>query len=486
MASNNEFNVQFKNFEVGFSPTAHLDSLTERGNSGSASVMTDVDILDGLLTQGPGLEALTNGTEAGVVTELINYILDTPAADSITYGIGTSKLFKITPTTVTTGGSPSWPQAITGCTEGESVARLGANIYGFYNKASGGDILKMPIGNETIDPDWGSTTPTGFAALQSAAHPVAVKEDIMAFGNGRYLGFYTEDNNTIQPTKLDFGTACEVADVAFHANYWYVAVNGSVSGTNRTQGQIFIYDGAVVDTLLADELGVGFQRIGFIYVLDGVMYVAYQDLSDTNGYHIGYLNGRKITPLASFTGGLPTYQQKTLYRHTILFNAAGSLWSCGAVSPEFPVQISQIADGGYATVGAVAAPFGTPMVASYSGSTYQLAKFSGYSTTGVWKSVVIPTTTGNLRGYIDTISVLTRTLGADATATLVVEANQGNVTSNSKAITGTGKTRFSFSGLGLGASAIEDFRIYISFSSGDTSNPVKIRDISVYGHYVES
>ena len=478
----NSFVLELKNFEVGFSPVAHLDSLTERGNSGSASVMTDTDILDGLLTQGPGLAALTNGIQAGAVTELINFILDIPPSSDLTYAIGPTKLFSLSSTTVTDDGT--FPHTITNATDGESVASLGGSQYYFYNKTSGGDIGKY-TSPSTFDDDWGSTVPTGAAALQKALHPVAVKEDIMAFGNGRYLGIYTNDNTTLAPTKLDFGVGHEVADVVFNNNFWFIAVNGGTTGSNRNIGQLFLYDGSATDSILADETGVGFQKIGFLYVVDGVVYVVYQDLSDTGGFHIGYVNGRKITQLVSFTGSLPNFAQKTLYRHTILFASSSSLWSFGSVSPDFPFQISQIADGGYSTLGAVAAPFGTPMVASTQSTSYQLAKFSGYNITAVWKSVVIPVVFGRMRGYIDEVSVLTQALGSGAAATLTIEANQAADTSATKTISGTGNTRFNFSGFGLSGS-IEDLRVHIYFSNGSATNPCKVRNVQLRGHYVES
>ncbi len=518
MANDNRWVVEFKDFEVGFSPLAQVDSLTERGNAGSASAMTDCDILDGILMQGPGLSAM-----ATAPTELINHILDVPPRDSLTYGIGATKLYSISPTAITNDGT--FPHTITDCTDGESVAQLGSNVYYFWNNSAGGDIGKYSYPS-TFDDDWGSTTPTWASpsvspsvspspsaspsntasaspstspsvslspsaspstpagCLENAPHPVATKEDIMLFGNGRYAGVYFDDNATLQTQLLDFQAGHEVADVCFNNNYWFIAVNSGTGTTNRAIGQIFLYDGAAFETTLADETGVGFQKIGFLYVIDGVVYVAYQDLSSTGGYHIGYVNGRKISRLASFTGSLPTYAQKTLYRHTILFASSGKLWTCGAVSPELPVQISQIADGGYATVGAVAAPFGTPMVASYTGSSYQLAKFSGYSIATEWKSVVVPVTGSGIRGYIDDVQVLTKALGANAAATLKIESNQGVNSSGAKVISGTGTTRHQFSGFGLGT--IEDLRAYVYFSNGNVTNPCPIRSIQINGHWVES
>ena len=80
---------------------------------------------------------------------------------------------------------------------------------------------------------------------------------------------------------------------------------------------------------------------------------------------------------------------------------------------------------------------------------------------------------------------MTQPLGASAAATFTLEANQGVDTSASKTISGTGGTRFNFSGFGLGGS-VEDIRACIAFSNGDTTNPVKVRNIQVRGHYTES
>ena len=132
-----QFNIEFDGFNEGNGPLAHLDSKTFKGNKGQAGeTLCDVISQPGFITQGPGLANLTNGSDAGVVDQLIRYILDTPTAADVTYAVGTSKLFKLSSTTVTSGGSPSWPQAITNMTEGESIARLGDNLFVFFNKSS--------------------------------------------------------------------------------------------------------------------------------------------------------------------------------------------------------------------------------------------------------------------------------------------------------------------------------------------------------------
>ena len=460
----NIFTIQFKDFFQGYSPLAHIDNLTEKGNSGHASIMLNADVLNGKLTQGPTLSNLT-----GTLDQLIRYILDTPVSDNLTYGIGTTKVYSITATTLTAA------KTITDCTEGQSIAYLKGDLFYFYNTASAGGIGKF------VSPTW---TDNWNTTLQKALHPVETKEDIMLFGNGRYVGTYVKATDTLTVDKLDFGTGHEVADVAFNANYWYIAVNGGTTGTNRSTGQIYLYDGAATESILADETGIGFQRIGFIYVLNGIVYVAYQDLSSTGGYHIGYVAGRQIKRLASFTGGLPTFKQKTLYKGTLLFVAGGSIWSCGAISPDLPIQISQIADGGYSTVGALAAPFGTPIVGSTESTNYRLSKFSGYDTSSYWKSIIIPTVGNRIKGYIDSVVVQTNSLGANAKAALTIEADQATRTSNSKVIETTGKMTHNFDTLGLGA--VSDLRLVINFSNGNATNNAVIRNVLVKGHYLET
>jgi hypothetical protein len=294
----NSFVVKIKDFFVGASPTAHLSSLTQMGNSGNYSTATNIDIITdpNVLTQGPALANLTAGTQAAAVTELIHFIMDKAVTDNVTYGMGATKLFKISATAVT--NDATWPHAVSNCLDGEGVIDLKGVLYYFYNRTGTiGEIGKFDL-NATFDDDWGSTVPTGKAALVSALHPVAAKEDIMAFGNGRYLGTYIVATNTLAPTKLDFGNGYEVADVIFHANQWWIAVNAGVSGSNRNSGQIYLYDGSAVNSILSDETAVGVQRIGWLYALNGIIYVCYSDVSGSN--NIGYVSGRRIIPLGHF------------------------------------------------------------------------------------------------------------------------------------------------------------------------------------------
>lgn len=428
------------------------------------------------IQQSPGLADLTNGNQSGEVDELIRHILDKPTDTDTTYAIGTTKLFKLSSTTVASGGDPSFPQTVTNMTEGESVIRLKANLYGFYNKAAGGDILQMPLDTEVIDPDWGSTND---AALENALHPSCAKEDILLFGNGRYVGAYIEGSSTLDVQKLDFGEGAEVADIVFNSNVWYIAVN---YGEGR-RGQIYLYDGSAISNVLSDEAGLGNQKIGFLFVNNGIVYVVYQD--NTSGYFaIGWMSGRQLKPLRYFSGSLPDHRQKTLYKHTILFISDEDIFSIGAPVEQLPIQISKIADAGYATVGALAAPFGTPMVASTDGSTnYRLAKFSGLSTDSNWKSAYLDITDNRDIGKVTTVIVTTKPLEADARVDLSLEGDQGAETSSSFEISGEDETRHVLKSIDL--KAVPDVRVVIDAENGDTTDPCPIRKIELLGLFVE-
>jgi len=477
----NDFTITFSGFNEGNSPLAHLDNKTFIGNKGQASDMkADVISKPGFLTQSPALVALTNGTQAGVVSELIKFILDRPTATDVTYGIGATKLFKISSTAVNSGGSPSWPQTITNATSGESVVRLKTNLYAFFNKSSGGDIAKMPLASEIIDHTWGSVT---HQALVKAPHPVAVKEDIMLFGNGRYVGVYVEGLAVLDTQKLDFGEGSEVADIVFHANTWWIAVN---YGEGK-KGQIYMYDASASSSVLSDETGIGDQTIGFLYVKNGILFIAYKDLS-SGVFAIGWLRGRELVPSRYFSGTLPDFKQKALYKNTILFNSSTDIWSFGSSVDQLPLQISKLADGGLATLGALASPFGTPMICSSDGgSNHQIMKFSGYSLDSVFKSVLVDTTDGRNLGKIHTVIVKSKALEENAKCEITLEGNQGSatskMTSNILIYTGTGKTRQVFRAITM--LDVEDLRLIINFANGNAVNDCPIREVECMGTYSE-
>jgi hypothetical protein len=106
--SDGAFHITLQNFNEGIAPLSTIDDKTFIGGAGQAtSVKADLISKPGFITQSPGLSALTNGTQAGSVSELIRFILDLPTDTDVTWGVSASKFFKISSTTViNTGGYP--------------------------------------------------------------------------------------------------------------------------------------------------------------------------------------------------------------------------------------------------------------------------------------------------------------------------------------------------------------------------------------------
>ena len=465
----NTFNIKISKFFQGMSPTHFKNTLSTFGNfNGHANAMTNCDILTpDYLTQGPGVSNLT-----GNPSMLIKFIMDRVVASGVSYALSNTKLHTLTSTTISAG------HTINGATRGESLAYLKGYLYYFYQD----DFGRFDL-SSSYDDDYGSTIPTGAASLQNAPHPTAVKEDIMCIGNGQYLATFISSTTTLAATKLDFGTNMEVVDVLFTNNKWLIAVNtANADDDNRGLGYLYWYDGSAVSSLLEDEASIGIQKIGFIKVVNGVIYIAFQDLSSTGGYKIGYLSGNRIITLGHFTGSLPNFRQKTLYKNVLLFISDTKVWAAGASVVELPFALSQLAQGVYTTnAGGIGAPFGTPLIATDNGSSYSIAKFSGYTVTSNWTSLIQQLSQGKNLARINEMIVYTEALGSGARCDITVKCNDESSNSSAQEVSTEGQRRHIFK---INKSDIENVRIYIDFANSSISNPAKIKYIELTGNII--
>jgi hypothetical protein len=472
----NNFIITLSKFHQGLSPTWWKNTLSSFGNLGQANAMRSCDVLDPTaMTQGPGLSDMTRGGNLG---EPVNFIMDRILTTGHCFAIGNDSLFELDTTSFT--ADSDFPHVIAAMLIGRSVAVMGGYLYYFYDTATAGDIGRHTIDTSTFDDDWGSTVPTGYAALQPLSrHPVAVKETVMLFGNGRYAGLYDSETDTLSPTKLDFGEGAEVADVIFHNDYWWIAVNRT-NHKNGDRTQIYLYGAAGLTSVLSDEMSVGLKEIGMMKVLNGVVYVTY---IQTNYAKVGYVSGKRIEQLGVFGGDLPRYNYKTEYLNTLLLTDGTDIYSIGSIDPSLPVQVSKIANSeGYSAVTALGY-FTSPMVARNNATLYAVSKFSGFSTYATWDSLIFDMAKGSALACIDKIVVLTKALGAGARCDLQVKVNQA-VTSLTTAhsVTGTGKTRHIFK---KAIPKVEDFRISLSWANGNGAYDCAVREIQVIGHWDE-
>jgi len=460
----------------GFAPGYYKESYPVYGNKNQAAAMTDCDLTNpGYLQQGQGLATLTDGAQDKAVTTLIKGIWDGAVASDETYGTGGAHLYKITPTAVTNTGAFPHDISHDGSELGEDVALYQGNLYYSYNQAGAiGCIGKFDLAS-TFDDDWSQQVPTGKGDFASAPHQMCVGlNDRLYIANGRYVADYIGSTTTLSLQALDLPTGTIVQSIKWMNDRLWIGANvSSLTGSNKIKSSIYIWDG-VADSWEA-EIPVN-GRIGALYVKNGVVFVFYADVS--NNYKIGYVNGSNITDIGNFTGGLPDYYQVTEYKDFIIWNANGSIWAFGSGDKDLPLRMFQMTDGGYSTVGGVACPFGTPMIASNQTTSYKLAKFSGYTTSTTWKSLIFDVSSA---GNSLTTRLLANfeqlTTGARVDISLV---NNKGTTIYSGVISYTelgAETQFS---IPLNK-RVENFRVELSYANGDTTNSVKIKSIKIDG-----
>lgn len=470
----------------GYAPGWFYDSYPTYGNANQAGDMTNCDLTNpASLTQGPGLASLTAGTQAGAVTTLIKGILRIPTSADLGFAIGGNLLYEITSTAVTVkAADPVLPHIIDhgdGTAElGEDVCYFQGGLYYSFNYTTGADVGLYDLTRDAdadFNDDWLSTIPTGkFHIGAGVPHQMlAAGNDMMYIANGRYVSSW--DGTTAVEQDLDLPTGAVISSLVWSDNRLFIAANyPNLTGTNKNNGSIFIWDGNS-DSWETEINTKG--RIGALYVKGGVVFVFYQDLSYDGGYKLGYVNGTFITDLCHFKGALPLYYQVSDYKDFIIWIGSDVIYAWGGGGKDIPVRSFQLADVGYATSGGLANPFGTPLVASNATTNYKLAKFSGYDVNSAWKSLCFQTgkaIISKMIVYFDTI-----TTGGRVDFTITYDRGRGTNTTGLN-ITSTTLNRQSFM---IGQKIDSDFRLDISWASGSASNPVKINRIEFYGYQSE-
>jgi len=483
-----KWTIQIPDFMGGFAPCYWDDDYPTIGNANQAGKMSNIDLTNPkYMTQGPGLSTLTNGDENGSVTTLIKGMIDYAVANDTTYGIGGAKVYKISSSTVTNSGG--FPHTITGTNpDGEDVAYYHGDFFYSWNDDSGGDVGMYDISEVSWDDDWGSTVPTGATALQAGVpHPLlAAGNDFLYIGNGYYVTSY--DGTTFTEQDLDLPQDATIQDMAWHLNRLFIAANRpDVSGSNKNIASIYIWDGNA--SSWEDEITVR-GEIGALHVANNRLYAFWRDISGKS--RIGLVNAGDgtIDDLELWDGSLPEYYQVTDYKGHIIWVSDGLIYAYGAPHFNLEPKIFQLADAGHATGGGIVCPFSVPLVASYTGSNYKIAKFSGYDTSSYWRSLLfdVSATEENAEGksIIDKIIFNIGKLASGARADIKFYDESGVQIGDTITISHTNNGAVHQVIENINSGQIDCFRINIDFSNGSTSNPVKFKSIVIKGHTVES
>lgn len=480
-----KFNIKISDWQ-GYAPAYFANSWSSIGNKGMANSMTNIDLSDpNILTQGPGITALTDGTQAGSVSTLICSILKAPVSSDVAFACGGDKLYKITSSAVVaTGGYPMSIDkgTVTGETATDIIAYQG-NVYVFYNHSgSAGDIGQLTVSTDTLDPDWGSTVPTGKEALGSNPHYAIVGgDDIMYFTNGIYVGYY--NGTTLETQGLDFHTDSQTNALTWDNNRVIIGVNRpNLTGSNFNQSAIYTWNG-ITSSWEGDPIEIP-GKIGALYTKNGVKYVWYQDAVGTGAYVFGYISGLQVKPIMRYDGSLPTQTQVGELGGFLMWVSNNKVMLWGSADDNVPTKLFHYASGISATIGAIAAPFGDLLVSSYASTNYNIGKESGYSVASTYKTVVLPFAETKSKVSIDMIKVITEQMSTGAKLDITLEYDQGKSTKSLIQIAYSSANNIIHKILTKGVQCY-DARLYLNWANGSTTNPVKVREIYLSGHLID-
>lgn len=465
------------------------------GNKNQAQNIVSMDLTNpNYMKAGPTRTTLTNGTQAAAFTTLMKGVLDFIVASDVTYGTGGNKVYKLSSTAVTSDGT--WPHTIDKAAVtaelGEDVALFqGALYYSYNHSGSLGDIGKFDLAS-TFDDDYMSTVPTGMNTLTGGvSHQMVVGgNDVLYIANGRFVSSF--DGTTFIQQALDLPVGTVIQSIRWNSDRLWISTKNpdiAISSVSKIQGSIYVWDGTTNSWELEIKLG---GAGGALLIKNGTLFIFYQDIRDSYltgsfNYKLGYVNGTGITDLLSFTESFPSFYQVTSFRDFIMWTGgSGStnyIWCFGSGFKDLPTRYFPFANvHADDTTGALATPFGIPMVATTQGSGYRLDTMAGtVQTASTWTSKLFDITGTGRVSKIDAVRVNFTPLTTDLSVAVALIDNSGRT---------LGSTTISFAKLGaattvyypLGGKVAENFSVHVTNSSNvSLTDSVEITGIKVYG-----
>ena len=465
----------------GYVPVYYANSYPIFGNKNQLASMANIDILDpNVLTQGPGPVALTNGTQAGVVTTLIRGVMRSPRSDQYCYAIGGDKLYKFISTALISDAA--WPHTMTaaGISDivGEDVVDYKGDIYYFWNSVIGNVGAIGRYVAPTFNDAWGG------AYIANAPHQaVRGGDDVLYFANGRYVG--TTNGTTVNASALDFLTGSVISSMTWNFNRLFIAVNfpNIMTGGLLASG-IYSWDG-ITPSWESDPIRVT-GYIGAMYAKNNVIYVWWQEGGQSTTYNLGYISSGVLRPLRRMSGTIPQYYQVGEYNGFLAWMSDGKVYLFGSNEESIiPVKLFQYTKSLHPLCGGLGCPFGTILTASYLSTTnFEFCKASGYTVDSNFTTKAFRIGGAGISNFIDLIQIETEQLSAGAKCdfTLYYDKAKSNETLTQIAYSATENT--TLHKILSKSYRVEDFQLYGSFANGSTSNPVKIRSIFMKGHIV--
>lgn len=239
--------------------------------------------------------------------------------------------------------------------------------------------------------------------------------------------------------------------------------------TGRKKAMLYSYNGSgdTYDTSIPID-----GEVGVCYQKDGILYVIYKKNYEDGVCTLAYCDGYKLVDIADYYGSLPTYYQVSTYKDFLIWTSGTSLMAYGGGVAGGPGKLFQL---GVTSTGGIANPFGTPVIA-YASS---LKKFSGYTVTSSWNSLLVDTTSNGKSSIITGLSVNFEALATGARCDITLKDNKGQTI-----YTGV----ISYADLGAATNfyiplkhLTENVRVELNYANGSTTNTVQIKNIKIFG-----
>lgn len=441
----------------GFAPAYFKDTsgYPSYGNKNHAGAMVSCDLTNPtFLTQGKGL-----ATIAGTVDQLMKGILNNVMVANKSVGVGGTKVYEITATTVTS-------KTIGTITGGEDVALYAGELFYSWNT----NIGKCSTAFASPDEDWWTTIAGGSALTTGLPHQliVAGTSGVLSVLNGSVVAQWDGTTATDDAFDTEDTDIVLVSGVWNQNRFWFAGNKPNVAG--RNQASIFIWDGNADSWESQVKIG---GKIGALYVKNGVTFVFYQKNLSEGVITLGYCDGSQIKDIANYYGSLPNYYQVTELEDFIIWASGTSVFAWGGGDLNLNTRLFQLAACG---TGGLANPFGTPITAS----STKLEKFSGHTVTSSWKSLLFDVSSTDRIGMIDQIRIRFEKLADGARVDWTLRDNKGTALK-------TGTVSYTTDGAVTSKTfnpkvQCENFRIELDWASGSSVNGLAIKSILISGH----
>jgi len=443
----------------GYAPAYWKETYPTFGNKNQLAAMVSCDLTNpSYITQGPGLS-----TVSGTVDQLMKGILNNVMVADKSAGVGGTKLYEITPTAVTAKTCGT----ITG---GEDVVLYDGKLYYSWNT----NIGQITTAFASPDEDWWTAVAEGSALTTSIPHQllVAGTTGLMTVLNGSVIASW--DGTTAVDSAFDSKDTdiVLVSQVWNQDRFWIAGNKPNTSG--RNDASIFIWDSAA-GTSWEDRIRVN-GKIGALFVKNGITFVWYQKNLSKTVSTLGYCDGNQIRDIANYSGALPAYYQVCDYEDFIIWASGTAVFAWGGGDLKLNTRIFKLGTCG---TGGLANPFGTPITAS----SNKLEKFSGYTVTSSFKTLLFDITNDDKKSMIDKVKFNFEKLATGAEVDYTIKDNKGtslNTGTISYTLDGADTTKDFYP-----KCIAENFRLELDFADGSTSNNVAIKEIKVFGHTLQ-